>query len=118
MDHMNKHLLRTVACLFLFISFLLASSGCASAQKKYQMANAEIKMNVISRGAYQYLVKIGDTVYFPKNLKEEFKQDGLKVQLTYKVLSQKEKVYKPSPTDVPEVDYEVDVIEIKEMKQQ
>ncbi|AFD05678.1 hypothetical protein [Solitalea canadensis] len=107
---------RTVMYTLVFIIGVIVNSGCATAQKNYKMSDAEIKMIVISRGSYQYLVRIGETTYFPKNLSEEFKQDGLKVHLTYKVLELKEKVYKPSPTDVPEVDYEVNVIEIKEMK--
>ncbi|UKJ08852.1 hypothetical protein [Solitalea lacus] len=101
---------------FILIVVAFLSLSCASAQISPKMESAEIKMNVISRGSYQYLIKIGEHLYLPKSLSDEYKEEGLKIEISYVVLSKKGIVYKTSPTDAPLPDFKVNYIDIKSIK--
>lgn len=98
-------------------AFTLLSANCQKTTTATS-ADATIETNVMSRGAYQYLIKIGDKTYLSENLPSEFQKDKMKVTLEYKVLNEKGAVYKPGPTDIPQEDYQVDMIDIVKIRQQ
>lgn len=99
-------------------AFTLLSANCQKTTTSTTSADATIEINVMSRGAYQYLIKIEDKAYLSENLPSEFQKDKMKVTLEYKILNEKGAVYKPGPTDIPQEDYQVDMIDIVKIRQQ
>lgn len=101
------------------LAVVLMSSNCKeetqnTSVKVGQAANIEVK--VITRGSYQYLINIGSEKYLSENLPKEFQQDKLEVILDYKILNKKVSVYKPGATDIPKEDYQVNLIDIINIK--
>ncbi|MCO4294016.1 hypothetical protein NF867_14210 [Solitalea sp. MAHUQ-68] len=106
---------------FVILVIALLSSlwmSCVSAQKNNKMESGEIKVNVVSRGSYQFLITLSGKTYLIMNLPDEFKEEGMKVVVSYKLLPEKGIVYKPSPTDQPLADYKLEVIELKSIRKQ
>jgi hypothetical protein len=101
-----------IKLLFIPIVVLtLLSTNCKKANH-VEDTNATIELSVMSRGAYQYLIKINTDTYLSENLPQEFQKDKLEVLIDYKVLDKKAIVYKPGATDIPKEDYQVNLIDI------
>lgn len=83
---------------------------------------ATVEMHVISRGRYQYLLVIKDGPHAGKYLPEQdllpaYCQDELPVKIDAKLMDKKGMVYKPGPTDIPEENFEVPIIRVKEISE-
>lgn len=97
------------------LAFTLLSSNCKEEVSDTNMnvnVNASIKLKVATRGSYQYLIKTDTETYMSENLPKEFQEDKLEIILDYRVLDKKVVVYKPGPTDIPQEDYRVNLIDI------
>jgi hypothetical protein len=89
------------------ISFLLACflfESCGEDNSPIKNGNAEVVINVATRGSYQFLIKFEDNLYFPENLPEEYKtivQNPIPIFVKFTLIDREEDIFKPAPNDVP-----------------
>ncbi|WP_114752738.1 hypothetical protein [Pleomorphovibrio marinus] len=87
----------------LYLPWILFYS-CVSDTDPYKGGNAEVVINVMTRGGYQFLVLFEDNLYYPENLPEEYKivvQEPIPVHTRFKVLDYERDIFGPAPNDVP-----------------
>lgn len=79
---------------------------------------AELVLQVVSRGVYEYLIVVAEHEYMPREISEELqarcreRQGRLPVLISGQVQPEKTWVHRPGPTDAPERDREVHWIEL------
>jgi hypothetical protein len=115
---MKSNLLKCVLFTILAISLTLCTKTSDS-----NSIEGKIKVYVCSRGCYQYLISIpsasNDTLFYPVNLSDEYKNtnmDGVKINITFDVLSSTTQIFYPSPTDAPLPLFQVKNINITRIK--
>lgn len=101
-------------CLFLTLLY-----GCVEDQGQIEKGDAEVLINVASRGSYQFLIQFEDKLYYPKALPETFKvigQHPIPVSITFKLTGEQKDLFKPAPNDIPIFDQSIPEIEIVEIE--
>lgn len=105
----------------LTISFTFCTK--TSDTNSFESKEGKIRIYVCTRGCYQYLISIpstsGDTLFYPINLSNDYKQpemDGVKITLTFDILSDMTQIYYPSPNDIPLPLFQVKNISITKIK--
>lgn len=111
--------------VFLLSVLVISLTFCTktSDTKKFEGKEGKIRIYVCTRGCYQYLISVpstsGNTLFYPINLSNDYKQpemDGLKITLTFDILSDMTQIYYPSPDDVPLPLFQVKNISITKIK--
>lgn len=83
---------------------------CCTPVEKEKENYGIILMEVVTRGSYQFLIKIGEEPFYPENLPEEFKEEGLRVKIKYREKGYHQDIFMPAPNDVPVKKYSAPVI--------
>ncbi len=113
---MKKQFYLVFGLLFMFV--ISTAQKCEPMEIKD--AKAEVKMQIKSRGAYQYYLHVktpkGKMKLMPVDLKDEFKKEGLKLKISGVIQEEFTMIYKPGPTNVPEEDFEIKNIELSTVK--
>lgn len=66
--------------------------------------NAEVVINVATRGSYQFLIRFEDELYYPINLPESYKtiqQESIPVFVIFSLTGEEADIFGPAPNDVP-----------------
>lgn len=93
--------------------------GCVEDQGELKKGDAQVLLNVASRGSYQYVIQFEDKLYYPKALPETFKEIGqhpIEVSITFKLTGAQKDLFKPAPNDIPVLDQSIPEIEIIEIE--
>jgi len=111
--------------VFFLIVLVISLTFCTktSNTNSFEGKEGKIRIYVCTRGCYQYLISIpstsGDSLFYPINLSNDYKQpdmEGVKITLTYDILSDMTQIYYPSPTDIPVPLFQVKNISITKIK--
>jgi hypothetical protein len=100
------------------IILTLVGTSCSS-QENPNWINANIKVEVATRGVHQYLLQFNDNLYYPENLPLSFQDpnlNGLAVRISYLPKKEEKDIFKPSPNDIPVKAYSVPVILILQIE--
>jgi hypothetical protein len=76
-----------------------------------------IKVFVCSRGCYQYLLEYNSKYYYPGELPEKFKEDGLEVIFSGIFKDTETAINKPAPNDKPVFDFNAQDIELSSIEE-
>ena len=108
-----------LSILTISLTFCTKTSDTNSNEGK----EGKIRIYVCTRGCYQYLISVpsasGDTLFYPINLSNDYKQlnmDGMKITLTFDILSDMTQIYYPSPNDIPLPVFQVKNISVTKIK--
>jgi hypothetical protein len=103
--------------------FIMASVIITSCSSNTDLKNVKGKINAhaATRGSLQYVISSENhgktTIYYPINLQENFKVDGLEIQFDGEVLDSNVQIFKPGPTDIPEPDFAAKAIKLFAIKE-
>lgn len=106
-------------CKFSILLVFILFVSCVEDNDLIKNGNAEVVINVATRGSYQFLIKFEENFYFPENLPEEYKaivQNPIPIFVKFKFTDREEAIFKPAPNDVPIFDKSLPVIEIIDIK--
>ncbi len=107
--------MKNLICALLLFFAVFACSDKNVAISSFRDTNAEIKIQVCTRGCYQYLLNVDGTLYAINSLHQEFKVDGLPVKFTGRLTSKIIAINKPTPTDGQTFDFNANEIEIEKI---
>jgi heat shock protein HslJ len=89
----------------------------------FETREGKIRIFLCSRGCYQYLISLpstsGDSLFYPVNLSNDYKQlnmDGVKIKLTFDILSDLTQIFSPAPNDIPVTSFLVKNIKITKIE--
>lgn len=103
--------------LLIFSILLLSSCGATDKINAFTGEEGTIKVFVCSRGCYQYLLEYNGQYYYPGELPEKFKEDGLKVVFSGIFKDTETAINKPAPNDVPVFDFNAQDIELSSIEE-
>lgn len=112
--------MKTILCFSLCLFFACSTqTPSVKSELPTEMINqyASVETHVISRGKFQYVLKVdaGDHAgkYLPaKELPEAYRQDGMQVVVDATILSEQGIVYRPGATDIPEEDVKLPLLQV------
>jgi hypothetical protein len=91
---------------------------------EYDLKNTSGRINVHTRtrGSLQYVIDVTEgknknSTYFPVNLEDKFKVEGLEILFDAEILDSTIQIYKPGPTDIPEPDFMVKAIKLESINE-
>jgi hypothetical protein len=108
-----KSFYKIIGGLFILNIFFLFSS--CSSNENPAWKDAKIKVEVASRGVFQYLLEIDNALYFPQNLPANFQvptAHGLEVRIVYTTVNNTKDIFIPNANDIPIYSYSVPIVKI------
>lgn len=90
--------------LFALLITFLCIGSCGHDGEPKREGNAEVVINTITRGGYQFIIQFNNELYYPENLPEEYKvitQESIPVYIQFEPLDYLEDLFRPAPNDVP-----------------
>jgi hypothetical protein len=103
----------------LILIFLFLTNSCISSKDPLKEGNAEVVINVASRGAYQFLIRYENDLFYPENLPAEYQiivQEPIPVFIKFNLTEEKADIFTPAPNDVPVFLKSIPVIRLVEIK--
>ncbi|UJP65410.1 hypothetical protein [Mongoliitalea daihaiensis] len=90
--------------LYWIAILLLIVSSCAESPNPLRQGNAEIVINVATRGVYNFLIRFQGDLYYPTNLPESFQvlsQEPILVSIQFELTGNQKTISRPAPNDIP-----------------
>lgn len=90
--------------LYWITILLLLFSSCAESPSPLRQGNAEIVINIPTRGFYNFLIRFQGDLYYPTNLPESFQvlsQEPILVSIQFELTGNQKTISRPAPNDVP-----------------
>ncbi len=104
----------------LLIPFMLgAMISCQndiSTMSNYSDKPGKIRVNVATRGSYQYILSVDDKEFMPVGLTDEYKKDGIEVIFSGEIQKDSSDVMMPAANDIPTFAKKIPNISISKMK--
>lgn len=90
--------------LYWIAILLFVVNGCTESPNPLRQGNAEIVINVPTRGSYNFLIRFQGDLYYPTNLPELFQvisQEPILVSIQFELTGNQKTISRPAPNDVP-----------------
>lgn len=88
--------------LFLLILICIFLGSCVEDNGILKKGNAEVIINVATRGSYQFIIQYENNLYYPVNLPESYKtvqQEPIPVYVIFSLTGKEADLFKPAPND-------------------
>jgi hypothetical protein len=98
------------------LSAVISCQKDVSIMTNYADKSGKIRVNVATRGSYQYILSVDDKEFMPIGLTDEYKKDGIEVIFSGEIQKDSSDVMMPAANDIPTFAKKIPNINISKMK--